>query len=299
MALANIAKVDAVAAAAIAKINGLTIPSAAGIAAAFSVRLLNSSVDVSGYTGPCMRVRRASDNVEADVGFDAGELKLTSPISNTSDAQSYTDFADFVDHTGTPTTAYVRWWYDQSGNALDAGQATSVDQPTIYDGGALLTRNGKPILTFADGTDHLDTGTVSLDGPHTFFSCAYNQNSFNAQHSLMYHSSANYLWIYAVNKVQIQSASEFVGASGSYGNNSAIISCVINGSNTIIRGKNSVEEQTNTGTVTSRTITSIRLGAVTSGRETDHQEWIWWNEAKDSTDRASIETYINNFYSLY
>ena len=104
-----------------------------------------------------MRVRRASDNVEADVGFDAGELKLTSPISNTSDALSYTDFADFVDHTGTPTDAFCRWWYDQSGNANDAGQPTAGTQPQIYDSATGLIEDGsvgneKPALSFnSDG----------------------------------------------------------------------------------------------------------------------------------------------------
>jgi hypothetical protein len=107
-----------------------------------------------------MRVRRASDNVEADVGFDAGELKLTSPISNTSDAQSYTDFADFVDHTGTPTNAFVRYWYDQSGNSNDAGTATQPDQPKIYDATTGFIEEGsvgyeKPALDFDGSNDKL------------------------------------------------------------------------------------------------------------------------------------------------
>ena len=100
---------------------------------AYSVRLLDSSMGVSSYTGPCMRVRRASDSVEADVGFNASnEFSLTSPISNTSDGLSYTDFADFVDHTGTPTDGFVRLWYDQM-NSKDFGQPTAGNQWQIYD----------------------------------------------------------------------------------------------------------------------------------------------------------------------
>ena len=283
VAIANVAKVDAVTKANIADINGLTIPADGAPAAAYSVRLLGSAVGVSSYTGDCMRIREDSGDTETDIGFDgSGDL----------------DTAAIATHCGS-ANGYVVTWYDQSGNSNDADQNTFADQPQIYDGTTVTSRNGKPILTFVDASDHLDTATVSLSGPHTAFACAYNQNSFSAQLSLMYHSSGNYLWIYAVNKVQIQNGSEFVSASGSYGNNSAIISCVIDGSNSISRGKNSVEEQTATGTVTSRTITSIRLGAVTSGRETDVQEWILWNEAKDSTDRAAIETNINNYFSIY
>jgi hypothetical protein len=140
--------------ASVAEIDGLTIssgPAFVGLldtytdaAAAFSVRRLRTA-----YTGDIMRIRRASDNVEADVGFDASnELSLTSPISNTSDAQSYTDFADFVDHTGTPTDAFVRYWYDQSGNANDGGQATPTQQPKIYDGSFITNTNGNTAVQF-------------------------------------------------------------------------------------------------------------------------------------------------------
>jgi len=143
LAIGSVSKVDGLAKASILDIDGVAVPSAVGApAAAYSVRLLGSAVGISSYTGDCMRVRRASDNVEADVAFDAGELKLTSAISNTSDAQSYTDFADFVDHTGTPTNAFVRTWYDQSGNAYDAGQSTAASQPKIYDSTTGLIEEG-------------------------------------------------------------------------------------------------------------------------------------------------------------
>jgi hypothetical protein len=118
-----------------------------GAARAYSVRQLNNNAD------QIMRVRRASDNVEADVGFDvSNELSLTSPISNTSDAQSYTDLADFVDHTGTPTDAFCRYWYDQTGAQKHARQCTATKQPQIYDSATGLIEEGsvgneKPALT--------------------------------------------------------------------------------------------------------------------------------------------------------
>jgi hypothetical protein len=176
VALANIAKVDAVAAAAIAKINGLVFTAAApaallldtytGAAFAYSTRLLRTA-----YTGDIMRVRRASDSVEADVGFDASnELSLTSPISNTSDAQSYTDLADFVDHTGTPTSAFVGKWYDQAGSS-DADQSTASSQAKMYDSSTgLIAENGKAAIQ-TDGTD--DTFDVSHSQAATDYSFVY------------------------------------------------------------------------------------------------------------------------------
>ncbi len=113
-----------------------------------------------------MRIRRASDNVEADVGFNGSdEVGLTSAISNTSDAQSYTDFADFVDHTGTPTDAFVRYWYDQSGNANDAGQSTSTEQPKIYNATTpgIIEKNSRPGLSFVFNFFELGT-QISLTG---------------------------------------------------------------------------------------------------------------------------------------
>jgi hypothetical protein len=167
LAIGSVSKVDGLAKASILDINGITVtdpginPTAptsgflftySGGDAAFSVRQLNNNAD------QIMRVRRASDNVEADVGFDgSNELSLTSPISNTSDAQSYTDLSDFVDHTGTPTNAFVRYWYDQTGLQKHAEQSTAGSQPKMYDATTGLIEEGsvgneKPALQL-DGTD--------------------------------------------------------------------------------------------------------------------------------------------------
>ena len=164
---------DGLAKASILDINGITVdpginPTAptsgflftySGAAVAYSVRQLNNNAT------QIMRVRRTSDNVEADVGFDTNdELSLTSPISTTSDGLSYTDFADFVDHTGTPTDAVVRTWYDQTGLQFHAEQDVSIQQPQIYDastGFVLVESGGKPGVLCADLNDFMTvTGAV-------------------------------------------------------------------------------------------------------------------------------------------
>lgn len=170
--------------ASIAEIDGLTVPAAAAFLldtyanaeAAFSVRRLSSQ-----YTGACMRVRRASDNVEGDIGFDSNnELSLTSPVSTTSNGQSYNDFGDFVGHGATPTDGFVRWWYDQSqaggtGSGNDAGIGGALRQPKIYDATTGIIEEGsvgneKPALYF-DGTKHIIyPATFATNIYYSFFS---------------------------------------------------------------------------------------------------------------------------------
>ena len=84
-------------------------------AAAYSMRKLKSS-----YTGPAIRLRRASDNVEADIGFLGFTGFTGAPI----------DVAAANAHCAA-TTCYFRTWYDQSGNARHLHQTTAALQPAF------------------------------------------------------------------------------------------------------------------------------------------------------------------------
>jgi hypothetical protein len=66
---------------------------AEGLAAAYSLSQLFTT-----YTGDAIRVRRSSDNAEADIGFDGTDL----------DTSSLTSFCSGTD-------GFVTTWYDQSG----------------------------------------------------------------------------------------------------------------------------------------------------------------------------------------
>ena len=165
LAIGSVSKVDGLAKASILDIDGVAVPSGVappldtftGASAAYSIRLLRTA-----YTGSIMRVRRSSDNVEADVGFDSNnEFGLTSPISNPSSGGPFTDFADFVDHTGTPDIALVRKFYDQSGNANDGDQATASQQCVIYVAGEIYKLDGQPALDPSGGSSQMPTGLAA------------------------------------------------------------------------------------------------------------------------------------------
>jgi hypothetical protein len=110
-----------------------------GAAAAYSVRKLDKD-----YTGYCMKVRRASDDAEADIGFDINGDLDTSAIAT---------------HCGA-SAGYVSVWYDMSGNSNNATQSTVGRQPQIYNGTAVITENGKPAIDFQTERKMLSAGSV-------------------------------------------------------------------------------------------------------------------------------------------
>jgi len=110
--------------------------------AAYSVRKLRTA-----YTGSALRVREASGNTETDIGFDSnGDL----------------DTAAIASHCGS-ANGYVATWYDQSGNGNNATQATTTNQPQIYNGSAVITQNGKPCLYFPT-TQHMTASGAATVG---------------------------------------------------------------------------------------------------------------------------------------
>jgi hypothetical protein len=101
-----------------------------GAAAAYSLRKLRTA-----YTGNAIRVRRASDNTEQNIGF----------VNNVLDTASLTSFC-------SGTNGFVTTWYDQSGNGRDATQSTGANQPQIVSSGSVILDNNKPAVQF-NGTN--------------------------------------------------------------------------------------------------------------------------------------------------
>jgi len=111
-------------------------------AAAYSLRQLSDS-----YSGNAVKVRRASDDTELDIGFSSGEL----------------DTSALATHCGS-SNGFVVTWYDQSGNSNNATQSTAANQPKIYDATAErhITENGKPAIEFDGGNDGLNISPAIL-----------------------------------------------------------------------------------------------------------------------------------------
>lgn len=99
---------------------------------AFSTRKIRGD-----YNGPCLRVRRTSDNAEQDIGFDASTGVL--------------DRAAVLAFVGSSYPAYVTIWYDQSVNGLHLTQPDTTKQPSIVDQWGYINdiASGVPSLGFS------------------------------------------------------------------------------------------------------------------------------------------------------
>lgn len=98
------------------------------------------------YTGPALRVRRSSDDVELDIGFVDGLLDVPTLLS----------------HCGAGN-GFVTTVYDQSGNNNDQVQTTGANQPRVVTSGALVLRHGVATISHdTNSTTMTTTGNVTL-----------------------------------------------------------------------------------------------------------------------------------------
>ena len=113
---------------------------------------------VATLTSPIPKVRRSTDNAQADAVADLSApfapISDNSGITVTSGVSSETALGAFV-REGSPTSnGHLPRWFDQSGNGKDYTQATTGDQPLLYSSGVLI----------ADGV-RFETSAQRLTGP--------------------------------------------------------------------------------------------------------------------------------------
>lgn len=136
------------------------------LVAAYSTRRLLTS-----YTGAALRVRRASDDGQLDIGFTSnGDLDVATMVA----------FAG----NGVGANCFIFKWYDQSGNGHDLTQPTALAQPRMVVDGAAELFNTRPTIR----TNRLNgwfLGTTSFTGAQPNTRCSVIQildpaNSVNA-----------------------------------------------------------------------------------------------------------------------
>jgi len=261
-----------------------------GAAAAYSVRKLDKD-----YTGYCIKMREDSGDTEADIGFDGSGNLDTSAIAT---------------HCGS-ANGYVVTWYDQSGNANNATQATSGSQPKIYDGTtqAVLTENGKPAVSF-DGTQsltrsdavHNGTGDMSAQAVFTR-SSTFGNGLFQLGSGTLALWNMTSEWGYRVSGGNRLFASSSPVAGTQVLASMYIASPASTSTMTLFIDSNALSPtSTNSKSINiANNLTAIGgnfLGHGGGSHNGVFQELIVWSSDLTS-NRTGIETDINTYFSIY
>jgi hypothetical protein len=246
----------------------------AGAAAAYSLRKLREL-----YSGAAIRVRRSSDNTEADIGFD-GDGNL-----NTGALLSFCEAGN----------GFVTTWYDQSGNGYDATKTTAVNQPQIVSSGSIITDNSKPSILF-DGTNDFLGFTDTAYNNYSIYG-VYSNATFAAIQVLLGKFLADYLAVTNITTVTTNPG----GANNGYGG-------VINTQTLLTANRdtaNNVKVYKNNTIFGSTYNNNVALDLSFIGQAND----IWWWNGKISeivlyqSDKTSsitgINTNINTYYAIY
>tara|TARA_S200002703_G_scaffold158940_1_gene170714 strand:+ start:1213 stop:2166 length:954 start_codon:yes stop_codon:yes gene_type:complete len=276
-----------------------------GAAAAYSLRLLSST-----YTGDAIRVRiDTTGQPEYNIGFVNNEL----------------DTATLEDYCTGGLDAYVKTWYDQSGNGYDASQTTASNQPQIVSAGSTILENGKPSVQFdgidnyitllntaSDGSNPLDiNGDLlcsivlrSLSNTSGYiFNNYQGSGAYNGRHTLWHQDPSGSNLTYETSYDDNSSPSTLVSSALSLSQYLITNTRDKGGTNHIyINGTSNVNaSDTASSDITSNVDWVIGARAVSTSQEVWNgklQEIILY-PSDQSSNRTGIETNINDFYAIY
>jgi hypothetical protein len=269
-------------------------------AAAYSLRKVKSD-----YTGPAVRIRRESDDIDADVAFDTNDTVSNDSIVTEVISGNQSTLQAFI----SGTNAAVAIWYDQSGNSKNATQTTDANQPLIAESGSLHTDDGKPALKF-NGTSHRLELSAKATIANTSIFSAFRSNN-NTQDSVLFHLAVNASNAVSIGLGDLATRTELgsrlrVGGSNvvEVGDNTftstsqSLLSYIASSS----AAKMFVDSTEETNTVQARTSGgNSRIG----GRGDDDKFFngdiseIILFDSDQTNNRFKIESNINNHYTIY
>lgn len=258
----------------------------------FSLRQL----DVN-YTGPCLEVRRDSDDTTKDIGFLVdGSLNVS----------------QLLDFCGTGD-GYVRTWYDQSGNGYDAVQTDNDEQPRIVNSGVVeKNKRGALCIDFMEtdqslGRHFLDIGPDVDTAPHTAFAVieGHDDSTTTGRRAIYGFGSGNQYNRFECGLWESRLIQFFVGPGDSYSavggynyqrdSNPHIVTTRYDAANVNVRVDN-IER--NEASATDTSSGSINL-ASRDGAQLKMSEFIFYDVSKSDSDCDSIEDDINDYWNVW
>ena len=246
-----------------------------GAAAAYSLRLLRS-----GYSGSAIRVRRADDNEEQDIGFRNNEL-------DTSTLETFSLSGD----------CFVTTWYDQSDNETPNNliQETASSQPKIVSEGSTITEGGKPTLEFDGSNDFMDSGSIASSQPVSYFHLRRYRTTSNTW-ALQFNTDSDFAWgdYFDGGTLRAYFGSTIATSSG-FNTNRNLWAVIADG----LSSTASLNGSASSGNVGSNNVDAIRIGKGVVAAPVNSQELIVYLSDVGTTNFEGIETNINDFYTIY
>lgn len=250
-----------------------------GAAAAYSLRLLSST-----YSGSAIRVRRADDNAEQDIGFRNNEL-------DTSTLETFSLGSD----------CFVTTWYDQSGNTINATQSTAANQPKIVSSGTTITDNNKPCIDFDGSADALEFEELTLGNSNWYINAVYDSTRTNLEDYLLYgDGGSTRIRMYETTARFYISNNSYSYNVGNHRNTQNLFTFEADNERYLRVYKNGDEKGTAQTINEDHSFKPSSLGQAGGSRTIKGfvQEVILYN-SDQSTNRTGIETNINDYYSIY
>lgn len=256
--------------------------------AAYSLRYLTNN-----YTGDVVLVRRSSDNAEE--GFTPSEI-----VDGT-----------LLSFCGAGN-GFVKTWYDQSGNSLDATQNTAGNQPTIVASGVLKTLNGKPCVSSNDKFLSIPLSLYSTDTQYLNVFSIYALNIVGDYPIILGNNgtSKGFISLHFDNDRLVRLATIRNGGNSVYNgttiltvNDPVLRTDIVDRfvAQTYLNGSVEINQTDNnsdfdfTGVTEHRIFQTGSAGQITG---IDLNELIIYS-SDQSANRAAIESAINNYYSIY
>jgi hypothetical protein len=242
------------------------------------------------YNGPCIRVRRTSDNVEQDIGFVGENLDTSALLSFCAG-----------------TSGRVAVWYDQSGNNHNFFNTMATQQPEIVNSGIINNENGKPVLELSsvDKRSLRYLSPIKNTASDYFISLVERRDSLSPQ--FMFSSSNPNLIINFPNRAWFTDT--LIATAGIVATNLGNFSSVVLN----LRNGNGYARKNGTTLLSSQPYTQtpinvlggstfMHIGASASGGgnwiDGAISEFIIWDTDQD-INLNNIENNINTYYTIY
>lgn len=250
-------------------------------AAAYSIRKLRAD-----YTGALLELRRSDDNALKEFYPDANN-----EFSLNSEDGAGTTVAEWVGLND----AFVRTWFDQSGNANNAQQTSASSQPKIINSGALILENGKTALSF-NGSNVLFSSTITPFAILTF-SCVVAPTT-TGKFIFDSRTGANSNSLSTFSGIRLFNNTTGITQIDTLAQN--LYSGLSNGASSLLRrNTNQVTGSIGTNTMNGFTLGDVAGSAVPGLKLIGTaQEYIFYSN-DNSANISGIETNQNEFYSIY